>query len=293
VGGQHQVGLDRAEVGGRRPDADRGLGIDFRQVDHLDHHRRVLADARIALGPLAQALEHHDEVDLERRLEQHVGPPRAVGRVVQDHVAEHLAVGDHHLDVVEGGDLGEQQVQRLDGALAGRGLDDVADAIGAEQQDHHPGRHVRQGALQGETNGQRGRAQHRDDRGRLHAQLLQHRHQADGDHRIADQRGAEAFQGRVGIVPVHAAQAAADDARRPAGDPEGDQQDQGGDHQVHRQLAQPVQEMSEHGLVGLHVGERRQGRVRREDAGLGLHGCLDRRPRRGWSTTRRARGSAL
>ncbi len=292
MGGQHQVGLDRAEVGGRRPDPDRGLGEGFRQVDDLDHHRRLLADARVALGPLAQALEHHDEVRLQRHFEQHVGPAAAVAGIVQDHVAEHLAVGDHHLDVVGGGDLGEQQVQGLHRALARHRLDIVAHAVGPEQQDHHPRRDVREGALQGQADGQRRRAQHRDDRGGLHAQLLQHRHQADGDHRIAHQRGAEALQGRVGIVPMHPAQAPADDPRRPASYPEGDQQDQGGDHQVYRQLAQPVQEMSEHGLVGLHVGKRRQGRIRRDDAGLGLHGVLDRRPRHVRSTTRRARGSA-
>jgi len=277
VGGQHQVGLDRAEVLLGRPDADRSLGEHFGKVDDLDHRRGVLAHARIALGPLAHLLQHDHQVGLQRHLEQHVGAAIAVGRVVEDDVAKHLAVGDHHLDVVGRGDLGEQQVQRLDRALAGGRLDDVAHAIGTEQQDHHPGRHVRQGALQGQADGQRGRAEHGDDRGRLHAQLLQHRHQTDGDHRVAHQRGDEALQGRVGIGAMHPAQSPLGHPGQPAGRPEGDEQDEGGHDQIDGHLAQPVEEMPEHGLVGLDVGDGRKIEVGGYGTGL-AHRSLDGAP---------------
>jgi hypothetical protein len=129
--------------------------------------------------------------------------------------------------------------------------------VGAEQQDHHSGRHIAQRPLQGQADGQGGGAQQGEDRGGLHAELLQHRDQADDDHHIAGQRRAEALQGGVGIGCVHPADGAAHQPGHPSGRPQGDGQDQGGDHQVHSQLGGVFGQSREHGLVETEVAHHR------------------------------------
>ncbi len=135
-------------------------------------------------------------------MEVHVGSPAVVIAVIEDHIPEHLAVGDDDLEVVERRQLGDEQVERAHPAGAAGALDDVADPIGPEQEDHHTRRHVGQGALHRQADRQRGGADGGDDRGGLDPQLRQHgdaAHDVDG---VAGQGGDEDRQGRVVPVPA-------------------------------------------------------------------------------------------
>jgi len=252
VCGQHQVGVDRRRVLARHPHPDRGLGIDLGQVDDLDQRRWILAHPSIGLDAVAQLLQHRDDVGGERDLEDDVHPSATVGAVVQDHVGEDLAVGDHHLDVVGCRQLGDQQVERLYRALAPGALDDVPDPVGPEDQDHHPGGDVGQRPLQRQADGQGRGGQDGDDRGRLHPQLLQHRDKAHGQDAEPHHRADEGLQGGVGrmALGMQSADGALHETRGPAGNPDGQHQDDGGGHEVHRQLAGDVGEPGDDRLPG-------------------------------------------
>ena len=83
--------------------------------------------------------------------------------------------------------------------------------------------------MQGQAHGQGGRAQNRQDRGGLNAQLLQHGHAADHQHRIARQGGRKASQGLItGPVALKLVKQAAHKPCDPTRRPEGQDQNQAG-----------------------------------------------------------------
>ena len=150
--------------------------------------------------------------------------------VVHHHVAEHLAVGDDDLEVVERRQFGDEEVERLDTANAAAGFDDVANAVGAKQQDHDAGGDVGERALQRQADRQGRRAEHGDDRSRANSELLQNRDQADHQHQVTGHRASEGLQGDVrrAAPRMDPAQGGAYESIGPARQPEGDDEDRHG-----------------------------------------------------------------
>jgi len=93
------------------------------------------------------------------------------------------------IDAVEGAQLRGEQPDLDHGAADAVGVDIVAGAERAQQQQHEPGRHVRQRALQREPDGEADGAEHRDDARRLHAELGEHRDHHEGEDGIANEIG--------------------------------------------------------------------------------------------------------
>ena len=84
---------------------------------------------------------------------------------------------------VEGLELADEEADLLD--LAGhardrRHLDEIAEMERPQPQQHQAGGDIRQRALQGEADGEAGGAEHRQERGGLHAELRQRRDESPG-----------------------------------------------------------------------------------------------------------------
>ena len=153
--------------------------------------------------------------------------------VVGHRRAPDLSVGDQDLDVVGRGQLGDEQVDGLDGAGLSPGLDILPDLERAEQEQHDPRRQVAQRPLQGETDGQAGGAEDGDQARRLDAELGEHRQDDEDQDDVADQARQELAERHVHLLDL--AQGPVDRPPHRAGDdPADDQDDQAADH------AQPV-----------------------------------------------------
>ncbi len=158
---------------------------------------RVGHDARVGPGALPQQIEGEIDIVGVVDAEIHHDADGAGHGIVNDHFAERLAVGDEHQAVVEVGQAGHEEVEPAHPPDPAGDLDPVADAIGPQHQDHHPGRHVAEAPLQGQAHGQGRGAQDGDHRSRLHPQLLKHGDDPDDGHRVARQGADEVLQGRV------------------------------------------------------------------------------------------------
>ncbi len=153
--------------------------------------------------------------------------------VVGHRRAPNLSVGDEDLDVVGGGEFGDEQVDGLDRAPVAAGLDVLPDLERAEQQKHDPRRQIAQRSLQREADGEAGGTEDRDQARRLYAELGEHGQDDENQDDVADQARQEMAEGNVNFFDF--AQAAVDRSPRPAGDdPTDDQDDHTADH------AQPV-----------------------------------------------------
>lgn len=139
LGPEKHVGLEPPIVLplGPRPNGELGPGLSHGR--ELEDRGGVLQDPRVFPKTLAHAV--HDSCGVHGRGEAHgyIGAAAVVMGVVHHHVPEHLAVGDDDLKVVECREFGDEEVERLDTANAAAGFDDVANAIGAKQQDHDAG----------------------------------------------------------------------------------------------------------------------------------------------------------
>ena len=134
------------------------------------------------------------DVDLE------IGTPERLARDVDDGAGEDDGIGHRDEQPVIGDQFGVEQADLLHRAGDGADGDPVGHPERPQQQQHHAGRDIGQGALQRQADGQARRAQKRDQRGGLHPELAQHRHQGDRDHAIAGEIDHQRLEGLVDMM---------------------------------------------------------------------------------------------
>ncbi len=147
-----------------------------------------------------------------------------MGGVVDDRVAEELAVGNDVTHVVQRQDRGHEHAHFLHGARHAAAFDEVADAHRTEQLQEHAGGEVAEHAAPGRADGHAGAGQQSREAGGLDAEEAEDGHRqhhpqqrAEDVEQEADQGGIEAGLGEA------AAQHLDDHPDQPgADDPEGD-----------------------------------------------------------------------
>src|SRR5690606_5859740 len=104
-----------------------------------------------------------------------------VMRDVLDGVAENLAVGDDEAAVVEGVELGREDVDLVDDGRDARDGDDVADLEGAEDEQHHARGEVAERAGEGHAEGKADGGDGRGKGGRFDAEGVEDGQGAEDD----------------------------------------------------------------------------------------------------------------
>jgi len=169
-GAYHEV--DRGLAQGVQPDHRLGLGEhQFVALDDIAQHSLGVVDI-VRIG---------DAKD-------HVHAPMGLGRDVADHIAPDLAVRHYHLLVVPGCDGRRNQIHRLDRAHDTPRLHRIADIERPIDQDHHAGRKVGKGILQGEADDKAGDTETGENRAQLDAELRERDQQTEEHHHLAGKR---------------------------------------------------------------------------------------------------------
>ena len=154
--------------------------------------------------------------------------PSAFGGKIDDAAVGHGPVRDDHPLVVRRQHNGIEYLHLLDNAEMTLGFNQVADAVGLENQDKDAAGKVSQAALQRQADGQAGRTEDGNKRG---GRYTDHRGDTDKQQDLQDpgyQIGNEWYQCLVGFRPFQGAPDKIDDG---PDDPESD--DQGNDCQHH------------------------------------------------------------
>ncbi len=183
--------------------------------------RRLAQHAFVLRQQIVQHAKGLIDVVLVVDADDEVEPARRQPRIVLDRGGSQLCVRYRHVNTVEGVQFGGEQADLHHRSGGAPSLDVLADPDRSQEQQQGAGGDVGQRALQGETDGETRRAQHRDDAGGLHAEPGQDSDQHQHDDGVAYEAGDEGPQRGVdalGALERVANVALCPGGRRPADD---------------------------------------------------------------------------
>ena len=196
-----------------------GAVAEFR---HHDFRGRIGQNALVVRHQPGQ--DFHRAVNIVRIADAHrdIDAPRRVARIVRDRLVPERRIRHVHIKAVGGPHFRREQPHVDDRAGDPARVDVLVGLERPQQQQHQSGSDVLQRALQGQTDGEACRADHRDNAGGLHADPVQHRDQDERQNRVTHEIGEEPAQGSIDLG--RSFQAAHRQISRPPGDDPTDDQ---------------------------------------------------------------------
>ena len=181
-------------VGAGAPGADHQVHRGVAQLAHGHDGFRIAEHPRVAGEDLADRLDRPADVVVVGDSDREVVAARVVRRVVLQRAAVDGGVGDRDLHVVRRVQHAREDPDLLHRAGGARHLDVIADLEGAEDQEHHSRREVREGALHGQADGEACGGEDGDHRGGLDPEEVQDRDHHHGQRQVVDQARQEGHQ---------------------------------------------------------------------------------------------------